>query len=123
MRTLATELNTTPLIDVLLVLLIFLILTLPRLTHQTTLRLPQGSHSAATPVEIAIDSDGRLYWNGVPARDVAQIEHWLNQIARREPSTPIHVAPDRRSRYEPVVQVLAAAQRTHVQNLGVLSFP
>jgi biopolymer transport protein ExbD len=121
MRTLTTELNTTPLIDVLLVLLIFLILTLPRLTHETTLLTPQGSHSARTPVEIAIDVDGSLYWNGVPARDLAQIEHWLNQTARLDPGTPIQVAPDRLARYEPVVQVLAAAQRAHLENLGVRS--
>lgn len=48
---------------------------------------------------------------------------WLSQTARLEPSTPIQVVPDRRSRYEPVAQVLAAAQRAHVQNLGVRSFP
>ena len=116
----APEINTTPLIDVLLVLLILLVVTLPRSTHRVTLDLPAGprSHEPVPITNIEVDFDGRVFWNGSPVSDDHRLELWFDAAAH----TPviIQIAPDRHVRYERVAQVLASAQRAHVTHLGLV---
>lgn len=117
------ELNTTPLIDVLLVLLVMLILTMPTLTHLTTLETPAARPSRGTPpaaVWLEIDFDGRIYWNGEAVADLAALEPRLARLAAgASPQPPLRVVADRRAKYEQVAQVLAAAQRIGIVNLGL----
>ena len=121
------EMNTTPLIDVLLVLLVMLILTIPTITHQTTLETPApGPTTAALPPAVAleIDFDGRLWWNGTAIESVEALQpYFAALVAAPGPQAPVRVHADRRVRYERVVQVLAAAQRQQVARLGMRPLP
>jgi biopolymer transport protein ExbD len=116
----APEINTTPLIDVLLVLLILLVVTLPRSTHRVTLDLPSGppSHKPVPVTNVEVDFDGRVFWNGSPVSDDHRLELWFDAAAH----TPgvIQIEPDRHVRYERVAQVLASAQRAHVTHLALV---
>ncbi|HUK03259.1 MAG TPA: biopolymer transporter ExbD [Steroidobacteraceae bacterium] len=123
MRASIADLNATPLIDVLLVLLILLILTLPRKTHETRLDLPAAGPAgkAAEIVRIELDADGALYWNGSLAHSERELDGWLLRAARSEPQPLIQVVPDRRVRYEHVLQLLARVQRRQIERLTIAS--
>jgi biopolymer transport protein ExbD len=113
------EINTTPLIDVLLVLLVLMVITLPRMTHRVSLDLP-GGHSASplSPVtDVEVDFDGRVFWNGAAVRDDRQLQDWFRTLAGTGNS--VRILPDRRAPYERVAQVLACAQRAHVSQLSL----
>ncbi len=118
-----SEINTTPLIDVMLVLLIMLIITIPVQLHAVNLNLPQGTPPPPPrPPEVVrlnVEADGTLYWNG-QAVPVSQIEARLQQEVAALPEQPeVHLRPDKRVDYEHVARVLAAAQRVGVSKLGV----
>jgi biopolymer transport protein ExbD len=114
------ELNVTPLIDVLLVLLTMLILTVPVLTHAVKLDLPVGkAASPRTAIEVDIDADGRVFWNGTPVADDLQLEAWFRGLSRQVPQPNVKIWPDKRGRYARVAQVMAAAQRSGVQHLAL----
>jgi biopolymer transport protein ExbD len=119
------QLNATPLIDVLLVLLVMLIFTLPVATHAVKLNLPQAWTDLSLPelrpvVRVDIDFDGQLFWNGEQVADREALEHKLREAAGALRSPRIKVVPDKRARYEHVAKVLAAAQRARVSALEVV---
>jgi len=113
------EINTTPLIDVLLVLLVLLVVTLPRSTHKVSLDLPGDAHAHMPVLEtdIEVDFDGRVFWNGTPVSDDERLVLWFRQAATA-PGV-VRILPDRHVRYERVAQVLAEAQRAHVTRLAL----
>lgn len=115
------ELNVTPLIDVMLVLLTMLILTVPVITHAIKLDMPVGASAApkARPIDLDIDSDGRVFWNGTGVTDDPQLEAWLQNLARQEPQPDLKIWPDKRGHYGRVAQVMAAAQRSGVQHIAL----
>jgi biopolymer transport protein ExbD len=114
------DVNTTPLIDVLLVLLVFLILLLPRSTHETRVSLPiSGDDDGPVPVRLDIDADGQVYWDGRRAQSPEELDAWLSEAAQKVPSPVVEVFPERRTRAERVVQVLAQAQRARIQRLAI----
>jgi biopolymer transport protein ExbD len=114
------EINTTPLIDVMLVLLTLLIVTLPIQTHAVKLDMGQGPKGEARVVDIvAIDFDGSLKWNG-HAVDRTTLDDYLSQAARDGDQPEIHVSADRLARYDSVAKVLADAQRLGVTRIGVV---
>ena len=115
----APEINTTPLIDVLLVLLVLLVVTLPHSTHRVSLDLPSGpaSHPPALLTNVEVDFDGRVFWNGSPVDDDRRLEQYFNE-ASAAPGI-VRIEPDRHVRYERVAQVLASAQRAHVARLAL----
>jgi biopolymer transport protein ExbD len=115
------EVNATPLIDVMLVLLVMLIITVPLATHQTTVNLSFGGTSKLPPAEVhlVIDFDDRIFWDGTEVTDELQLSRLLRAAATAAELTIVRVEPDRRARYEPVAQVLAAAQRAQVVDLTV----
>jgi len=120
---LLNEINTTPLIDVMLVLLIMLIITIPIQTHTVEVDSPVASASKATkPViwTIDIDDQGRILWNGQGLGGVADLEEHLRQ-ANTDPSHPeLHLRPSRKAPYRSVAAVLAAGQRVGVNRLGLV---
>jgi len=114
------QLNATPLIDVLLVLLVMLIFTLPIATHAVKLNLPQGIQGSPPPaISITIESDGTIYWDDARLASMDEIMPRLQAVASQQNPPLIRVMPDKRARYELVAQVLAAAQRAHVDLLTV----
>ena len=117
------QMNATPLIDVLLVLLVMLIFTLPVATHAVKLNLPQAvsgplSSITASSVTVDIDFDGQLYWNG-DSLSHSELERKFSEVAVALRPVRVKVVPDKRVRYENVAQVLAAAQRLGVTRLDV----
>ena len=113
------QLNATPLIDVLLVLLVMLIFTLPLATQITRLNLPRGEPGkppAAVNLEILFR--GEIYWNGEHVDSIEQLTPKLLAVAHA--GTLVKVSAEKRTPYERVAQVLAAAQRSHVEKLTIL---
>jgi len=116
------EMNTTPLIDVMLVLLIMFIITIPIQTHAVKVDLPQNSPQNATPVEpdknkLYIDAEGRVYWNSVQIDDVT-LRQYLDASIQRDPEPELHFQPDPQARYDVVDRVLAIVKRANVTKLG-----
>ena len=120
MNTLAEpQLNATPLIDVLLVLLVMLIFTLPVATHAVKLNLPQPTHGPpSSAITVNIDFDGQLYWNGDSVSSLA-LERKFRETAGAQRPPRVKIVPDKRVHYDYVAQVLASAQRSGVTALEV----
>jgi biopolymer transport protein ExbD len=116
------ELNTTPLIDVMLVLLIMFIITIPIATHAVKVDLPQNSNQSAPPVEpqknkLYIDANGNVFWNSVQIDDVT-LRQYLDASLQLDPEPELHFQPDPQARYEVVDRVLAIVKRANVTKLG-----
>lgn len=115
------EMNTTPLIDVMLVLLTLLIITLPIQTHAVKLDMPAPNPNPPTvipeTVELTVDFDGTVLWNGT-AVDRATMNSYFAQIAKKEVQDEIHVSPNRLAKYDAVARVLADAQRQGATHIG-----
>lgn len=116
------DINTTPLIDVMLVLLIMLIITIPIQTHAVKLDMPVGPPPVVTTppevVSVVVEADGTIRWNGQPVPDRAALEAHLAQVAATQPE--LHLLPDRRVPYKHVVQVLATAQHHGLKKIGIV---
>ena len=118
------DLNTTPLIDVMLVLLIMFIITIPIQTHAVKVDLPQNSNSPKNPIEpdknkVGIDPAGQIFWNGNPINDVT-LAQYLEQTKAINPEPELHFQPDPQARYEVVDNVLAVIKRANVSKLGFI---
>jgi biopolymer transport protein ExbD len=120
------DINTTPLIDVLLVLLVMLIITIPMQTHAVKLNLPRANQPPALAqpqvVEVDIDFDGTIIWNGIVIPDRQDLEQKLSAIAGQPTQPELHVRPDRLTDYKYVAEVLASAQRLGVQKIGIVGY-
>ena len=118
------DINTTPLIDVMLVLLIMLIITIPIQTHAIKMNLPVGNPPppAVQPevVQIDIDFDGTMMWNGQPLADHAALDSHLQQGAAEPVQAEIHLLPNKLVPYKDVAAVLAAAQRIGATKIGLI---
>src|SRR5690242_17595972 len=115
------EMNTTPLIDVMLVLLTLLIITLPIQTHAVKLDMPAPNSTPPTvmpeTVELGVDFDGTITWNSVPV-DRGTMDAYFLDAAKKDPQPEIHVNPNRLAKYDAVAKVLADAQRLGVTHIG-----
>ncbi len=120
------EINVTPLVDVMLVLLVIFIITAPLLSYAIRLDLPNAPASAisAPPetVKLAIDADGALYWNAEKIDDDALATR-LSQAAGQEPQPELHLRADRATRYERIATVMAAAQKAGLTRMGFVTDP
>ncbi len=114
------EINMTPLIDVMLVLLTLLIITLPIQTHAVKLDMPRGDSGKPplfTPVNLTIDFDGTILWNGSVV-DRETLDAYFLNAAQAEPQPEIHLNPNKLTKYDIVAKVLADAQRLGVKKIG-----
>ena len=115
------DINMTPLIDVMLVLLIMFIITIPVMTHAVKLDMPRASNapSQVQPVVInlEIDFDGTVLWNGTPV-DIEALEGYFRREAANEPQPELHIRPSKRAKYDVVARVLASAQRNGMRKIG-----
>ena len=118
------DINTTPLIDVMLVLLIMLIITIPIQTHAVKLNMPVGNPPppAAPPeiVKIDVDFDGTVLWNGEAVPDRSALESRLSRVAAEADQPEVHIRPNKLVEYKSVAAVLASAQRLGVTKLGMV---
>jgi biopolymer transport protein ExbD len=116
------DMNTTPLIDVLLVLLIMFIITIPIQSHAVKVDLPQPSPDEKDQVDpqknkITINAQGVVAWNGTPVDEVT-LTQYLDQTVAMSPQPELHFQPDATARYEVVDGVLAIIKRSNVTKLG-----
>ena len=115
------EMNMTPLIDVLLVLLVMFIITIPVMTHAVKLDMPRPTNAPklAEPVVInlEIDFDGTVLWNGSPVT-VDSLDGYFRREAANDPQPELHIRPNKRASYDVVARVLAAAQRNGLLKIG-----
>ena len=118
------EINTTPLIDVMLVLLIMLIVTIPIQLHSVNLNMPVGTPPPRTAdpqvVTIDIDFDGTVLWNGEALPDRQALEARLMRAATLPEQPEVHIRPNKLVEYKAVAAVLASAQRLGVTKLGMV---
>ena len=118
------DINTTPLIDVMLVLLIMLIITIPIQTHAVKLNMPVGTPPPpALPPEvitIEVDFDGTVIWNGQILSDRAQLEARLRGAAGTPNQPELHLRPNKLVKYESVAMVMASAQRLGMTKIGLI---
>ena len=118
------DINTTPLIDVMLVLLIMFIITIPIQTHAVKLDLPVDDPNNQTPPpidpvknKVTIDPMGKIYWNGTPIT-IVTLRQYLDLTQSMNPIPELHLQPDPQARYEVVDQVLAVTKRANVEKMG-----
>lgn len=116
------EINTTPLIDVMLVLLVMLIITIPIQTHAVKLDMPRGNNEPPpVPPEIIrldVDFDGTVVWNDHVVPNHAVLRTYFIREARKDPQPEVHLRPHRLAKYDHVANVLASAQRLGIQRIG-----
>ena len=116
------DINTTPLIDVLLVLLIMFIITIPIQTHAVKLDLSQSSDAPPPPVDpiknkVVVTAAGATLWNGTPVNFV-QLRQYLDVSQQMDPLPELHLQPEPTARYEVVDQVLAITKQARVEKMG-----
>ena len=120
------EINMTPLVDVMLVLLIIFIITIPVMKHAVQIELPRASNQPqdAKPqtIRLTVDARGDYFWNDT-AIDDAQLAKRFAEAAAQKPQPPLHIRGDRAVRYERVAQAMAAAQRAGLTQIGFITEP
>ncbi len=118
------DINTTPLIDVMLVLLIMLIITIPIQLHAVNLNMPVGTPppTEVKPEIIKIDIDEKsvVHWQGVPIAGAAELESMMKAAAAQATQPEIHLRPNRSAKYEVVANVLASTKRLGLTKIGVV---
>lgn len=118
------DINTTPLIDVMLVLLIMLIITIPIQLHAVNLNMPNGNPppSDIKPEVLRIDIDERstVLWNGEAVGELAEVERRFEQVAAQPVQPEVHLRPDKLAKYNVVAGVMASAQRSGLTKLGIM---
>ena len=118
------DINTTPLIDVMLVLLVMLIITIPVQLHSVNLNLPTGNPPPPLVkpeiVKLDIDGAGVTYWNGEVVPDRAALETRLKAAAEQPVQPELHLRPDKAARYEIVAGVMASSQRIGLTKIGIV---
>ena len=117
------DINTTPLIDVMLVLLIMLIVTIPPQTHAVKLDLPVNQPNQPPPPinpvknVVSVNAQDQVLWNGTPVT-MTQLRQYLDTTQQMNPVPELHLQPDATARYEVVDNVLAVTKKAHVQKMG-----
>lgn len=120
------EINMTPLVDVMLVLLIIFMITVPVMKHSVEVDLPRANSQPldAPPqtVRLAVDARGQYWWNEAPVSDQDLVRR-LREAAARDPQPELHIRGDKDVRYERVAQALSAAQQAGLHRIGFVTEP
>jgi len=120
------EINMTPLVDVMLVLLIVFIITVPVMKHAVNIDLPRvENHAQQTrpqTVRLGVDAQGTYYWNEAKLDD-SELESVLHLAASKDPQPELHIRGDKSVRYEKVARAMAAAQRAGLRKIGFITEP
>ena len=116
------DINMTPLIDVLLVLLVMFIITIPVMTHAVKLDMPRPTNQPVeltepVIIQLEIDFDGTVLWNGTPVT-LESLDTYFRREAANDPQPELHIRPNKRASYDVVARVLAAAQRNGLLKIG-----
>jgi biopolymer transport protein ExbD len=118
------DINTTPLIDVMLVLLVMLIITIPIQLHAVNLNLPTGNPPPPVTlpevVKLDIDERSSIYWNGEVVADRPTLEAKMAEAARQAVQPEVHLRPDKSAKYSVVAGVMASAQRLGLTKIGIV---
>jgi biopolymer transport protein ExbD len=119
------DINTTPLIDVMLVLLIMFIITIPIQTHAVKMNMPVPNNAAPPPkppeiIRIDVDFDGTIGWNGEVIPDRATLESRLSAVAAQPDQPEVHLRPNKLVPYKVVAMIMASAQRLRVTKIGIV---
>ncbi|WP_426142592.1 ExbD/TolR family protein [Pseudomonas sp. DWP3-1-2] len=118
------EINTTPLVDVMLVLLVIFIITVPAIQHAVKIDLPKAAaaHDIKPPaaVDLALDNNGHLHWDDRDITD-SELPALIAEAAARQPAPELHLRAERNTPYEKVVQVMAAAQSGGLDKIGFVT--
>jgi biopolymer transport protein ExbD len=119
--------NTTPLVDVMLVLLIIFLITIPVVTHTMAVSLPKETNVARQTkpenIELAVTRDGDVYWNTTLVPDTATLVAQLKTISVKDPQPEVHIRGDEKARYESVGRVLVASQRAGIAKISFVTEP
>jgi len=120
------EINTTPLVDVMLVLLIIFIITIPVINQSVKIDLPRANSQAQDlkpeNINLDIDAQGQIYWNR-EAIDASQLQIRIATAAQKTPQPELHLRAERTTQYEKVAQVMAAAQTGGLSKIGIVTEP
>src|SRR5574343_923859 len=118
------DINTTPLIDVMLVLLVMLIITIPIQLHTVNLNMPIGNppQTDLKPAKVQIDIDEKsvVYWDGVPVRDRADLEFKMAEAAKLATQPEVHIRPNKDAKYNVFAEVMVSANKAGLIKLGVI---
>ena len=121
-----SEINMIPLIDVMLVLLIVFMITVPVMKHAVSVDLPQASSTRVkdkpSTIQLSVAADGQYHWDEKKISD-EQFAVMLSNAAQQTPQPSLHIRGDKEVRYERVAQAMAAAHRAGIQNLGFVTVP
>ena len=121
------SINTTPLVDVMLVLLIIFLITIPVVTHTVPMSLPKETNlprqTRPENVEISVNKDGDVFWNAQPVADNEALFQRLKKIAVMTPQPEIHIRGDEKARYESIGRVVFACQRAGIFKVGFITEP
>lgn len=122
-----SEINTTPLVDVMLVLLIVFMITIPVITHTVPVELPKVRNEATKTkpenVNLSVNKDGQVFWNQSLIADNNALLERLKGVAVLKPQPEVHVRADQQTRYEYVGRVILSAQRAGIQKVGFITEP
>ena len=122
-----SEINTTPLVDVMLVLLIIFLITVPVITQSVSVELPKAANiptqTKPENINIAVDAEGNVFWNtGMVPNQEALLER-LKAVAVMDPQPEIHVRGDKSTKYEHIGRVIVLCQRSGIQKVGFITEP
>jgi biopolymer transport protein ExbD len=124
---LLASINTTPLVDVMLVLLIIFLITVPVVTHTVPVSLPRETNqpTQTTPrdINISVDKSGVIYWNQVKLPDLAALQAKVQTVSGEVPQPEVHIWGDQNAHYQSVGEVLLACQRAGIQKVGFITQP
>jgi biopolymer transport protein ExbD len=120
------EINMTPLVDIMLVLLVIFIITIPVMQHAVNIDLPRASNQVNTAkpetIRLDVDASGAYFWNDASIQE-SDLAAKLAAVAAAEPQAELHIRGDRAVRYERVARVMAAAQSAGVKKIGFITEP
>ena len=122
-----STINTTPLVDVMLVLLIIFLITIPVVTQSIAMSLPKENNIARQTkpqnIEISVNKDGDVFWNTQPVADNEALFQRLKKVAVMNPQPEVHIRGDEKSRYESVGRVVFACQRAAIAKISFITEP